>query len=112
MSGINEFLGHLIEHLGSGENADGVVVKTMPIKKEWKQALDEKEKATEEALALIDKAETAKARAIRKASVFWAMVEESMNDYTTKMRYNPDIKEIEILKRTGSKEVGIPFRIR
>lgn len=69
---------------------DDNVVKTVPVKKEWQEALDKLKETAKES-------EIAEAKRLRAKNLFWGMVEEDLDDYSN-MKLNEDKTEVLILK--------------
>ncbi len=90
-----EGIKHLISHMASEKM---VVVKAIPMKKEW---IEMKEALHKDA----DKVFKLKEKLVADKKKMWAVIELEMNDFGTEKRLNPDTNEIEILGEKGQENL-------
>lgn len=100
-------IGDLLDMLKKEALDDMDVLKTIPMKKEWKAKYQEFKKT-----ALLAHEQGKKAESLRKS--FWSTVELELNDFSP-MRVNEDDSEIEILEdkddNKGKKSVKSPIQM-
>lgn len=73
------------------EELSPTVIKSFPMKSEWRKRYAELEKATEEAFKAEQKHKTLK-------SSFWTQVEIDLGIYDKPLHYNEETDEIEVLE--------------
>lgn len=79
-----------LDEFGSGDYADKYeVVKTVPLRPEWKKRI-------EECNSIEDKIAEKKRELKSKKDAMWGQIDVDMNEYSDK-HYNEDTQEIEIL---------------
>lgn len=90
---------------GRGLEDEQEVVKTIPVRKEWKKGFDELDSLAEDMKDI-------KAKLSSKKGVIWGQIDSDLSNYDNK-HYNRDTQEIEILgfkKESKSRPIKSPIQ--
>lgn len=94
----------ILDMIGNNDN-DKIVVKEIPVKKEWSKMFKDLRKMKEESVKM-DRACEAERKKI------WAIIELDMNDFDSDKAYNIKKDVIEIMgDKPESKGIESPFKI-
>jgi putative protein kinase ArgK-like GTPase of G3E family len=74
------------------------VIKTIPIRKEWRPMVKEMKDLQKQGIDAINNLESLKNKLLTKTRKFWAQVEEDIDDFDHMMEIDHDNDEIKILE--------------